>query len=321
MKDLLNRILPISKKAFINQINSQNQKLSEIQTKMDNVEKLLYYQMDPERYPEVLKQWYKDRTGNILDLENPESYNEKIQWLKLYDRNPEKTLLSDKYLVRDWVRNRIGEEYLIPLLGVYRNASEINFDALPASFVLKANHGSGMNLIVRNKAESDLNQIRHQADRWLTENFSFSMGLEMQYDDIPRRLIAEAYLNNNGRSLDDYKFWCFDGRCEFIEYIKDRGIHTRMALYDTKWNMLPYSTGTYPLIEEDIPMPEAVPSMIRIAEKLAKGFPHVRVDLYLLDNGDIRFGEMTFSSSSGTCRWDPPQADLQVGKMLKLPKK
>ncbi|MBQ6478076.1 MAG: hypothetical protein IJI44_01775 [Erysipelotrichaceae bacterium] len=321
MKDLLKRILPVSKKAFANQMELLNRKLFETQTELTDIKKMLYYQLDQQKYPELLKQWYKDRTGNILDLDDPKTYNEKIQWLKLNDRDPRKTLLSDKYLVRDWIKGKIGEQYLIPLLGVYRNASEIDFSRFPDAFVLKANHGSGMNQIVRNKAETDLNQLRYQAEGWLRENFTFSEGFEMQYDDIPRRLLVEKYLNNNGRSLDDYKFWCFDGKCRFIEVIKDRGINIRMALYDTDWKRLPYSTGTYPLLDQDPTMPRQIPEMVCLAEKLAEGFPHVRVDLYLLDNGEIKFGEMTFSSSSGTCRWDPPEADLEVGKMLKLPLK
>ena len=321
MKDLLNRILPLSKKASANQINILNgrfdslqKELYECQKKIDRMEKLLYYQIDPDKYPQILKQWYKDRTGNVLDLENPQTYNEKIQWLKLYDKDPRKTVLADKYLVRDWIRDKIGEEYLIPLLGVYRQASEIDFNALPDSFVLKANHGSGMNIIVENKAKADLNGIRRKADQWLKKNYSFVTGFEMHYDDIPRRLIVEKYMTNENDDLPDYKFWCFSGKCKFIEMVVDRKRNAREAVFDLEWNRLPFTAGNPSMAENDIEKPAVLNKMITIAEKLSEGFIHVRVDLYLLNDSDIRFGEMTFSSSSGVCPWDPPKTDYEIGK-------
>lgn len=300
-------------------LGSIDRRLSTLEISGRKLEKLAYYHLDPKLLPHALEEWYKDKTGNILNLDNPQTYNEKIQWMKLYDPDPRKTLLADKLQVRDWVKEKIGEEHLVPLLAVYHRAEEIDFDSLPDSFVLKANHGSGMNIIVKNKAEANLNDIRSKARSWLNKNFAFSNGYELQYDDIPRRLIAEQYLENMDGDMPDYKFWCFDGKCQFIEYITDRRNGGYIALFDTQWNKLPFAIKPYKINKVYIPMPQVFPQMIQIAEKLAEGFTHVRVDLYLQDNNQIKFGEMTFSSRSGTCIWEPSEADLWVGEMFHLP--
>ena len=269
---------------------------------------LSYNHLPKRLYAHALRIWYRDVTGNVLNIDTPRTFNEKIQWMKVYDQDPLKTLLADKYLVRDWVKKKIGEEYLIPLLAVYRSADEIDFDALPNSFVLKANHGSHMNYIVRDKSNENLDEIRRIARKWMKINFAFICGYELHYNDIPRVLIVEKYIGTMDSALPDYKFWCFDGKCHFIELVTKDLNQPHSAMYDRQWNRLHFTTGTYPLIEESIPMPEALPDMIKTAEKLAEGFPHVRVDLYLLDNGEIKFGEMTFTTSSGKCRWNPPEA-------------
>ena len=319
MKDLFNRILPLSKKASVNQINLLNQKIYEIQTELSEIKEMLYSQIDQERLAELLKLRYMERTGNILNLDNPQTYNEKIQWLKLYDRDPRKTLLSDKYLVRDWIRNKIGEEYLIPLLGVYRSTREIDFNTLPNSFVLKANHGSGMNAIVKDKSTADMNAIIEKANQWLKTNYAFNE-FEMHYNDIPRRLIVEQYMENKDGDLPDYKFWCFDGKCRMIEMIVNRYSDPQTAFYDSDWNRLAFTTGHYPPIDREIEKPAMLQKMIDIAEKLSEGFVHVRVDLYQI-NSEIKFGEMTFTPFSGIYNWNPSETDLEVGKMLVLPKR
>ena len=287
-----------------------------------NFENLLYDHLDPALFSHVIKRWYQNNTGNILNLEDPKTYNEKIQWMKVFDRDPRKTMLSDKYLVRDWVKDKIGEEYLIPLLAVYRRAEEIDFERLPRSFVLKANHGCGMNYIVRDKTHENFEMIRQRARDWLETNYAYQFGYELQYNDINRKLIVEQYLENIDGDLPDYKFWCFDGKCKFIELIIGRGSEEgpRFGFYNTFWDLQPFSTGTYPKLKHSVEKPDSLEKMIEIAETLSEGFPHVRVDLYLLDNGIIKFGEMTFTTSSGVCRWDPPEADLLIGNLINLPK-
>ena len=297
----------------------------ETQRELNALRQSLQYQeriqleyMDPALYPHAVKQWYQHTSGDILDLDNPRTYNEKIQWMKVYDPDPRKTLLADKYLVRNWVAEKIGEQYLIPLLGVYRKSSEIDFDSLPNQFVLKANHGFHMNAIVRDKSSENLNALRRTADLWLQDDFAFK-SFEMHYNDIPRRLIAEEYIENLDGDLPDYKFWCFDGKVRFLELIINRRVAPQMVLLDMDWNILPFTTGTYPMIESIPDKPAQLSEMIRISEILSDGFPHVRVDLYLLDTGDIRFGEMTFTTCSGMLKWNPPEADLWVGEMFQLP--
>lgn len=252
-------------------LNGIEKRLSALEVSGRKLEKLAYYHLDPKLYSHAIEEWYKDQTGNILDLDNPQTYNEKIQWMKLYDPDTRKTLLADKLLVRDWVREKIGEEYLIPLLAVYQYEEEIDFDALPESFVLKANHGCAMNIIVKNKAEADINEIRSKARFWLSKNFAFSNGYELQYDNIPRRLIVEQYMENADGDLPDYKFWCFDGKCKMICFIHERKDGAKMAFYDPQWNKLPYYYA-FPQIQEEIPKPDKLSEMLEIAEKLAEGF-------------------------------------------------
>ena len=239
--------------------------------------------------------------------------------MKLYDPDPRKALLADKYRVRKWVAERIGEQYLTPLLGVYRYGSEIDFDALPNQFVLKVTHGSHMNVIVTDKTAEDLASLRKKADAWLHRSIAFE-GFELHYNDIPRRIIIEDLLQNADGDLPDYKLWCFDGKVRFIELIVNRKTTPQMAMLDPQWQLLPFTTGTYPAAETVPEMPEQIPEMIRIAEILSEGFPHVRVDLYLLDSGEIRFGEMTFTTSAGACRWTPPRQTFGLGKCCSCPK-
>lgn len=292
--------------------------LNTLRQSLKHQERIQLEYMDPALYPHALKQWYQHTSGDILDLDNPRTYNEKIQWMKVYDPDPRKTLLADKYLVRDWVAGKIGEQYLTPLLGVYRKSSDIDFDSLPNQFVLKANHGFHMNAIVRDKSSENLDALRRTADSWLRDDFAFN-SFEMHYNDIPRRLIIEEYLENLDGDLPDYKFWCFDGKVRFIELIMNRNHDPHMALLDSNWNLLPFTTGSFPEIISLPDKPEQLSEMICISEVLSDGFPHVRVDLYLLDTGKIRFGEMTFTTSSGMLKWNPPEADLWVGEMLHLP--
>lgn len=274
--------------------------------------------LDPSLYGQALKAWYLEQTGKVLDLDHPVTYNEKVQWAKLFDTDPRKTLLADKYAVREWVSRLVGDQYLIPLIAVYDRAENIDFNELPQSFVLKANHGSGWNAIVRNKDEENLEAIRRKAAKWLKTDFSFANGYEMHYRNIPRKLMVEEYIHDGNGSLPDYKFWCFDGKVYYIEYIADRQTDIKMAFFDTAWNRQDFLSG-YPPCDCDISKPLCLDEMIQLAETLASDFSHVRVDLYLLDNSTIKFGEMTFSTASGVCRWSPSEADKLLGDLYKLP--
>ena len=301
----------------------QDEGISRVIREINNARQFIETQhlemMKQEDYPHYLKEWYINQTGKVLNLDNPKTYNENVQWLKLFEIDERKTRLADKYLVRDWIKEKVGEGYLIKLFGVYDRFDEINFEALPEKFVIKANHGSGMNVIVKDKTALNIEEIKKKVNGWLKTNYAFKYGLEMQYNDIPRKILIEEYLENSDGDMPDYKFWCFNGKVKYIELIVNRQTCARMAFYDTNWNKLQFSTGAYPLIEDEIVMPKKLNEMIQLSETLSKDFIHVRVDLYLLDDELIKFGEMTFTSSSGTAPWKPIEADLMVGNILKLP--
>ena len=299
------------------EINNLNMKIEEL--KRNCIYKIHKY-CSEEKRAEALKDWYFEHTGEKLNLENPKTFNEKIQWLKLYDSTPEKTRLADKYLVRDWVKEKIGEEYLIPLLGVWDKFDDINFDELPKQFVLKCNHGSGYNIIVKDKSKLDIEDARKKINKWLNEDFAFK-GFEMHYSSIQRKIIAEKYIENDNNDLYDYKFWCFDGKMKYIQFLSERNTDgLKMAFYDKDWNKQNF-VYSHPMDTKIITKPDNLDTMIQLAEKLASGMNHVRVDFYRLNNGIIYFGEMTFTSCSGVCKFNPEIANLQLGNLIKLSKK
>jgi hypothetical protein len=272
------------------------------------------------KYPELLCDWYRAVTGNKLDLNHPRTYNEKLQWLKLYDTTPLKTLLSDKYLVRQWITEKIGEKYLIPLLGVWDNFDEIDFNTLPNQFVLKANHGSGWIIIVKDKSKLDKAAAKRKFDEWMNTNFAYCFGLELQYRDIEPKIIAEQYLEDETGGLADYKFYCLESKPYVIEHYSNRfnkgGYKT--VLYDLEWNPAGWSVDAHHGLGSVTKKPENLDEMVRIVNILCTGFHHARVDFYLV-NGKLYFGEMTFTSSSGLEYFNPKEWNLKLGDMIKLP--
>ena len=279
--------------------------------------------LKPEQYPAALKKWFKHETGRELNLEDPHTFDEKIQWMKLYDSTEEKAALSDKYAVREWVKERIGEEYLIPLLGVWDHFDDIDFNALPDKFVLKTNHGSTWNIIVNDKSKLNISSARRKMNRWMDTDFAFVEGLQLHYSLIKRKIIAEKFIDNNGNNLFDYKVHCFHGKPTCIEYIGDRSYSAREVYMDTEWKPFPYNDGVFPLYEELPPAPPCLDKLIELSKKLSKDFYYVRCDFYVLDNGDIKFGEMTFTPGSGKYTWhpDPIKGDEYMGSLFELPKK
>lgn len=290
----------------------------------DKANKFMYdynSKISSDQYETQLKKIYHMETGKKLDINNPHSFNEKIQWLKLYDTTPLKTKLTDKYLVREWVKEKIGANYLIPLEGRFDSLEEIDLDGLPEKFVLKANHGSGCNMIVKNKKELDWTEVERNFRKWMSINFAWMQGLELQYKDIKPMIIAEQYIENDGNNLFDYKIYCFNGKAKYIQVIGNRDVmkhFAKEAFYSVEWEKQDF-TLTYPQYEYDIVRPKNLKEMIEIAEELAKGFIYVRVDLYELDEGTIKFGEMTFTPASGFDRWKPEEMDFILGEMIELP--
>ena len=264
---------------------------------------------------------YEIEMKHPLDLENPKKFSEKIQWLKIYDNTIEKSILSDKYLVREWIEQKIGAEHLVKLLGVWNQFEEIDFTKLPNRFCLKMNHGSGMTYVVKDKLNINIKDIQNLFALWLARPF-YAETLELQYKNIPRKIIAEEYIEEDDGDLHDYKIHCFNGKPTYIQVIGNRNIrkHTAYeAFYDTNWVLQPM-TATYPKYEKLIEKPRCLEQMIYIAQELSKEFIYVRVDLYVLGNDIIKFGEMTFTPASGFIKWQPNiTIDTQIGAMIKLP--
>ncbi|MBZ6527594.1 glycosyltransferase [Aerococcaceae bacterium DSM 111021] len=260
---------------------------------------------------------FKKRTGQNLDWENLVTYNEKMQWAKLFDKNPLKTRLSDKYLVREWVENKIGSEYLIDLLGVWNNFEEIEFDELPNKFVLKTTNASATNVIVHDKKKVKKIGLKFKFNRWLKSDHAL-LSFELHYSDIQPKIIAEKFINDSNNQLNDYRFLCFAGKPYYCTF--DDGSHEghHRNIYDMEWNIQDFQQGNFTNTETQIPKPKNFDKMIEIATILSEGFPHVRVDLYNVD-GKIYFGEMTFTNSSGFQLITPHKINEELGQLWELP--
>lgn len=270
---------------------------------------------------EYLQRRFQAELGKSLDLDNPQTFNEKLQWLKLYNRKPEYTMMVDKYKVREYIAQTLGEEYLIPLLGVWDDPDEIDFDALPDQFVLKCNHNSGLGMcICKDKSKLDISKVRAELRKGLKENY-YIRHREWPYKDVPRKIIAEKYMEDASGELRDYKFYCFNGVMKFVMINSDRNTDkpTRADYFDCDFNWLDFTWG-YSHAEVHPQKPEQFEKMVAIAERLSKGLPHIRVDLYDC-NGKIYFGELTFFDGSGFYKIEPLEWDYKIGEMLKLPSK
>ena len=263
---------------------------------------------------------YKEYHGVDLNWDG-DVYTEKMQRAKLYDRDPRKTVYSDKYGVRKWIEKEIGLEYLIPLIGVWNNANQINFNELPDSFVLKTNHASSDVIVIRNKNElSDkmIKSIRKKLQYALKHNYELVQGFEMQYRDISPLIIAEKLIQDDtDHELRDYKLLCFDGIPYYCWVDCDRYTNHTRNVYDMEWNLMAWTQGNYHNSVETIKKPDNYDAMINIAKKLSQGFGHVRVDLYNV-NGKIYFGEMTFTNGSGFEKL-PDEVNIELGSLWKLP--
>lgn len=281
-----------------------------------------------------LKLAYKSRMGKKLNLQNPQTFNEKLQWLKQYDRRPEYTMMVDKYKVRDYIADKLGEEYLIPLLGVWDDPDEIDFDALPNQFVLKCNHNSGLGMcICKDKSKLDVQKVKEELRKGLKQDY-YLTGREWPYKDVPRKIICEKYMidhsdhempdneeNKSGKNdgLNDYKFMCFNGKvmCSFVcsDRFGDEGL--KVTFFDKDWNVLPFERH-YPKSQKPIPKPINYEKMIAFSEKLSQGIPFVRTDFYEIDR-KLYFGEITFFPGSGFEEFTPESADEGLGNWIKLP--
>lgn len=265
-----------------------------------------------------LSVYYESVFDKKLDLNNPKTFNEKLQWLKLYDRNPLYTSIVDKYDAKSIVKNLIGEEYIIPTLGVWERYEDIDLDKLPNQFVLKCTHDSGGLFICKDKTQLDEAAMKKKIVASLKKNF-FWLGREWPYKNIKPRIIAEVYMEEAGRTeLRDYKFMCFNGKvkCSFVctERYSHDGL--KVTFFDREWKKMPFGRH-YPVSKEEIEKPQNYEKMIYLSEVLAKDIPFVRVDFYEID-GKVYFGEMTFYPGSGFEEFNPAKWDEIIGSWLKL---
>lgn len=268
-----------------------------------------------------VKLYFRLNLHRKLDLKNPKCLNDKLQWMKFNYRFPLQTIVSDKYAVREYVAEKIGTEYLIPLLGVWDNFEKIDFDKLPEQFVLKCNHDSGGLAICTNKKDFDINGARKKIERSLKSNF-YWIGREYQYKNIIPKIICEQYITEDGSVPEDYKIYCFNGIPDAILVCKGRfskGSHkAQYYFYDHNWNFLPYNKGDNVNNDPKVEKPKNLDKMLEIARKLSKDFIFARIDLYNID-GKIYFGEITLSPNSG---FDPDitvETDKMFGEKLEIP--
>lgn len=273
-----------------------------------------YNWMDDEKY---LKKAWKMKMGSTLDLGNPKTFNEKLQWLKINDRKPFYAVLADKYAVKEYVADKIGKQYVIPTLGAWKKFDDIDFCALPGQFVLKCTHDSGGLVIVKDKKELDIKTARKVLTRCLKRNFYY-VGREWPYKNIEPKIIAEPYLSDgSGMGLEDYKFLCFHGEPKLVEVHLGRftGCHTQ-DFYDMEWRKTTITQGS--ASESFYPKPVNFEKMAAFSRLLASGFAHMRVDWYEC-KGKLYFGEFTFYDGSGFEQFGSYQDDLKLGSWIQLP--
>lgn len=265
-----------------------------------------------------LKLCYFLKLHKRLNLKNPQTFNEKLQWLKLYNRKPEYTTMVDKYRVRDYIKEKIGEEYLIPLVGgPWESAEEIDFSALPDQFVLKCNHDSGSVVICRDKKTFDIEAARKKLDDCVKHNFWY-LGREWPYKNVKPCIIAEKYMVDESESeLKDYKEFNFDGKPEMIQVDFGRFKNHKRNLYDTDWQYIK-AAAEYPTDPEiKIDRPRQLAQMLRLAGILSKEIPFLRTDFYSIED-KLYFGELTFFHGSGFEKFEPERYEYELGEKLKI---
>jgi hypothetical protein len=263
-----------------------------------------------------LKIIYRARMGEKLNINNPKTYNEKLQWLKLHDRKPEYIQMVDKYEVREYIRKTIGEEHLIPLIGIYNNFNEIDFSILPNQFVLKCTHDSGGKIICKDKSKLSIKATKRQINKDLKKNYYYS-GREWPYKYIKPRIICEKYMvDESGVELKDYKFFCFGGEPNVLFVASDRENDIRYDYYDIDFNHQPF-TQQDKNSDKKIEKPLGFDKMIELSRILSKNIPHVRVDFYDV-HGTVYFGELTFYNESGFGKFEPEIYDAILGSWIQL---
>lgn len=284
----------------------------------------IYDKLDDKEY---LSRLFIAKVGRKIDWDNPLSFNEKLQWLKVYDRKPQYTIMVDKYEAKRYVADIIGNEVIIPTLGVWNSFDDIEFDTLPNRFVLKCTHDSGGIVICKDKNKLDLKKSKKILQKGINTDYYLRGGREWPYKNVPHRIIAEQYMEQQGHSdgLIDYKFYCFNGEPKFLYVSIGLSNHStaQMGFVNLDWKLEKFGRSDYLPLKNIPPKPNNFDRMIEIARKLSSGgeygekIPFVRVDLYEI-SGNVYFGELTFTPCGGFMPFLPPEADFEVGDMLDI---
>lgn len=269
-----------------------------------------------------LKVLYRVIMGRKLNLRNPKEYNEKLQWLKLNDRKPEYSTMVDKYEVRGYIEDLLGDKYLIPCLGIYDSVDDIDIDALPNRFVLKCTHDSGSVEICKDKSSFDIEGARHRLSQAMKRNY-YATYREWPYKYVKPRIIAEGYLEGDGGDLKDYKVMCFNGEAKIIEVHENRfvegKVHTQ-TFYDREWGIVPLTQVETVTVDRPSEQPKQLEEILRLSELIAKNMYHARIDWYI-EGDKIYFGEITFFDGSGFESFSTPEMERMLGDMINLPEK
>lgn len=286
-----------------------------------NAHKGLYDSMSDEEY---LKRLFKSILGYPLDLEHPKTFNEKLQWLKIHDRQPVYTTLVDKYLVKDYIASIIGNQYIIPTIGVWDRFDDIDFRSLPKQFVLKCTHDSGGLVIVHDKKKMDIDKIKTKIIKSLNTDY-YLQGREWPYKEVKKRIIAEQYMSihehnqsNMQEELLDYKLLCFNGkvRCSFVCSDRYSPSGLKVTFFDEDWNVMPFERH-YPKANYSISKPQNYEKMVELAEKICINIPFARIDFYEVDN-KVYFGEVTLYPGNGFEEFTPRGWDDILGGWIDL---
>lgn len=281
----------------------------------------IFHHLTDEQY---LKLAWKVDMGGKLNLQNPKTFNEKLQWLKLNDRKSLYTQLVDKYEAKHWVANLIGDDYIIPTYGIWENFDDINFEKLPKQFVIKCTHDSCGLVICKDKSRLNIGSAQNKINKSLRRNYYYR-DREWPYKDVKPRIIVEKFMSD-GRTLEsgltDFKFFCFSGHPKFL-YVSqglDNHATAKIAFYDLHGKKMWFKRADYhELSEDEFSLPKTFSEMVNVAAILAKNIPcpFVRIDLYEI-NGKVYFSEITFSPCGGHLPFSPVKADFELGKLLKL---
>ena len=283
---------------------------------------LNYYiaQNVPESIEWYMRKLFYKSNHYFPNLENPQSFNEKLHWLKLNYHNPLITTCCDKFKVKDYVEQVIGKGYTVPTIKSWNNVNDINFDELPEKFVLKVNWSSGYNIIVKNKALLNIDKIKHKLNQYMQPyNNSYYVSFNWGYKDMKPVIYAEEFLDALEGDIPDYKFLCYNGEPKNLFVVSNRYSHMSLDFFDMDWNLLPF-TRKYPNSKKIPQKPENFDEMVKIARKLAKPFPFVRIDFYSIKN-KVYLGEMTFYPGGGLEPFSPQEWDYKMGSYIELPDK